>query len=1036
MARRESPLRAEHHGLGEFAAELRKLREQAGGPTYRQLSRQAHYSPAALSEAANGRKLPSLAVTLAYVRACGGEVSSWEARWRALAGQLAAPRPGPDDGRAPYAGLAAFQVEDADRFFGRDRLVGELVELVGRRRCTGVFGASGSGKSSVLRAGLVAASSGPSVVLTPGPRPVEELAVRIAAFTGKPAAALAAEFAAYPENLHLRVRQAVVGRHGDLLLVVDQFEEVFTLCADPAERAAFVAALTTAATAPTSRTRVVLGVRADFLGHCGRHPELVGALRGGHVLVGPMTADELREAVVAPAGAVGCKVETALVTRLVSDAAGQPAALPLVSHALLETWRRRRGVVLTLAAYEEAGGIEHSIARSAEDVYDRMPPERQRVAKQVFLRLIAVGEGTEDTKRRVDRDEVDHPEVLAALAEARLVVLDRDTAELAHEALIHNWPRLRGWIAEDRAGLRAQRMLTDAARTWESLDRDPSALYRGTRLALAREWADGEVWSRLTPGERRFLEACIAADDAVRAVEHRRTRRLRQLVSVMAVLLVLAFSAIAFAVRAERSAREQAAIALAHKVITQAAGLRTADPALSVQLSLAAHRLAGLPETRDAVLGSFAEPYATRITAARSVVVAPSGSLLAVVDDTSTRNARLVDVSDPRRPAHLSELPAVAGVGAVAFHPGGGRVAVAGAGRIALVDVRDPRRPEVEQVLFEPVPTRTAVSLAFSPDGRRLAAGYEDRQAVVRDLGDPVQPRLPARVGGDASHAVAFLSPTALAVLSGDRVEVVDVTTGATTTAVSGVGALTALAVAGSGRLLATAGEDRVVRLWEVGEGPARRLGALRHGADVHAVAFDGTGRVLATAGQDQVTRLWDVTDRGAPVEVAAPTGHLGPVTAVGFAAGGRSVVTAGGDRTVRLVDVADLPFRQGTQVRSVVVAAARELVATVDDEGVLRLVHPLEPSGLRTARVLTEHRGKVRAAALSPDGAHLVTVAEDDAVRVWRVADPAAPVFVGDAGEGRVVAFTPRGHHFDTGGADGWTRLWDVRTLFQTSVV
>ncbi|MER7578323.1 XRE family transcriptional regulator, partial [Streptomyces sp. NPDC126514] len=356
-----------------------------------------------------------------------------------------------------------------------------------------------------------------SVVLTPGPQPVEELAVRIAAFTGKPASALVAEFGAYPENLHLRVRQAMVGRHGDLLLVVDQFEEVFTLCPDADRRTAFVDALLTAP------CRVVVGVRADFYGHCAQHPALVAAITNGQLLLGPMGPEELRQVIMRPAVKASCTVETALVSRLIADATRHPGEMTLVSHALLETWRRRRGVVLTLAAYEEAGGIEHSIARSAEHVYDRMPPERQRVAKQVFLRLIAVGEGTEDTKRRVDRDEVDHPEVLAALAEARLVVLDRDTVELAHEALIRNWPRLRGWIAEDRAGLRAQRMLTDAARTWESLDRDPSALYRGTRLALAREWADDEVRSRLTPGERRFLEACIAADDAVRAVEHRRT---------------------------------------------------------------------------------------------------------------------------------------------------------------------------------------------------------------------------------------------------------------------------------------------------------------------------------------------------------------------------------------------------------------------------------------------------------------------------------------------------------------------------------
>lgn len=169
MARPEGPLRADNPELGDLAADLRRLRDLAGKPTYRQLSRDAHYSAAALSEAANGRRLPSLAVTLAYVRACGGDVASWEARWRLVAERLAEadPRTPPDAGRPPYVGLAAFQVRDADRFFGRDRVVRELADLVAGRRFAGVFGASGSGKSSVLRAGLVARAAGPVVVLTP-----------------------------------------------------------------------------------------------------------------------------------------------------------------------------------------------------------------------------------------------------------------------------------------------------------------------------------------------------------------------------------------------------------------------------------------------------------------------------------------------------------------------------------------------------------------------------------------------------------------------------------------------------------------------------------------------------------------------------------------------------------------------------------------------------------------------------------------------------------------------------------------------------
>ncbi len=300
-------------------------------------------------------------------RAGGNAPRNWPARREEF----------PDGPDAPYAGLAAFRRGDADRFFGRDRLVGEVVARVRERRMVAVFGPSGSGKSSVLMAGLLPAlvpdtASGRVVVFTPGPHPLEECAVRLAALVGASPAAVA-------RRSSPRIRAVCICASGrswrtgrtseDFVLVVDQFEELFTLCEDPAERAAFVAALTTAATAATSRTRVVLGVRADFYGHCGEYPELVDALRDGQVLVGAMTPEELRQAITGPAEAVGCRVETALVSRLVADATGQPGALPLVSHALRETWRRRRGTVLSLGAYEAAGGIHHALARTADAVY-------------------------------------------------------------------------------------------------------------------------------------------------------------------------------------------------------------------------------------------------------------------------------------------------------------------------------------------------------------------------------------------------------------------------------------------------------------------------------------------------------------------------------------------------------------------------------------------------------------------------------------------------------------------------------------------
>ncbi|MEJ2853969.1 MULTISPECIES: nSTAND1 domain-containing NTPase [unclassified Saccharothrix] len=1025
MARAESPLPAGE--LGAFAADLRALRLKAGNPTYRRLARDAHYSAAALSEAANGRRLPSLAVAVAYVRACGGDVVEWEARWRALAERRPAEV---DDGTPPYAGLAPFQVGDADRFFGRDDLVRELTGLVARRRFVGVFGASGSGKSSVLRAGLVARSEGPAVVFTPGARPVQELAVRLAAVTGKSAPALAREFAAYPENLHLRVRQTLIGGDDDLLLVVDQFEEVFTLCADDVERSAFLAALTTAATTGSSRTRVVLGVRADFLGHCGRHPELVDALRGGHVLVGPMTADQLREAIVAPALAVGCKAETALVTRLVADAAGQPAALPLVSHALLETWRRRRGVALTLSGYEEAGGVEHSIARSAEHVYLGMSDADRAVAKRVFLRLIAVGDDTADTKRRVARDEVDHPEVLSALADARLVVLDRDTVEVAHEALIRRWPRLRDWIAEDRAGLRVQRMLTEAARGWESLDRDPGALFRGTRLALAREWAAGGA--ELTAAERGFLDASTAAQEASTAAEARRTRRLRRLVAVLGVLLVLAGVSTVRAVRAELSATEQRNIALARKVVNEAEALRDANPALALRLTLAAHRLAPLPETRDALLQAFGTPYSTRLDGVRDIAVSPHRPVVAVVDGATRRDAHLYDVSDPRRPVWRGVVDRQpGGVDALAFSTNGKALATVGATSAVVWDTEDESRPR-PAVTLDVGPSPVAVAL--SPDGRYLAVGYPQRGPRVWDLSDPAHPPLVADLEGSASRSLAFLTDQVLVVAEGSGARAWSVPGGSPVDFAGRDGRVNAVAVADDGRLVAVAGTDRVVDLWDLAD-PARpvRLAAVEHADSVTAVALGTGGRLLATTGADRVARLWDLADRAAPVEVAVPAGQAGH--AVGLPGGGRAVVTGAADGTARLVDLTDLPVVQPTQIRALHLGRDRDLAATVDVAGVLRLVDIAPPRGTRTAWPLTRHPGRVRAAALSADGEHVLTLGEDRRLRLWRTANPADPEPAGEV-TGNVSV---KSGHLAVRSTGGATALFDPESsgvVFTPSVV
>jgi transcriptional regulator with XRE-family HTH domain len=618
VGRREKPVDPDAGPIQRLAHDLRVLREKAGKPPYREIAQRAGYSITAVSQAAAGEQLPSLAVVRAYAEALDGDPDEWERRWRETDAEVRVPAP---DERPPYRGLARFEPDDSDLFFGREALVTDLMELVREHRFAAVFGASGSGKSSLLRAGLI-------------PR------LRQAAGTERPAVIRVLTPGERPARTH---DQALVARDGDAetWVIVDQFEELFTLCHDRAERDRFLALLL-AASRPESRLRVVVAVRGDFYGHCADHRELAEAVCRANLLVGPLGRDELREVITGPAACAGLTVERALTARIVDEVVDQPGALPMLSHALLETWRRRRGRMLTVAAYEEAGGVRGAIAATAEEVYGGLSAAQGRVARRILLRLIAPGDGTADTRRPASRTELGSGarDVLERLAGARLVTLDGDTVELAHEALITGWPRLAGWIEEGRDRLRAQRRLGEAARGWEELERDPGALYRGTRLSRAEELfarqRDGDVTGLarpaesdsdharptepddharptepdddLTPLERAFLVASLAARDAEREGESRAARRTRFLVVGLAVGLVLALTAGLVAWQRDRVSEEEAAKATARRLATVADSLRSTDPRTAALLGAAAWRTAPLTESRSALLGALAQP--------------------------------------------------------------------------------------------------------------------------------------------------------------------------------------------------------------------------------------------------------------------------------------------------------------------------------------------------------------------------------------------------------------------------------------------
>ncbi|MGW0425190.1 nSTAND1 domain-containing NTPase [Streptomyces sp. NPDC003015] len=598
MGRREKPLDPGAGAVQRFAYELRKLRDEAGTPTYRVMAAGAGYSAPTLSAAAAGERLPTLPVLLAYVTACGGDPGEWEGRWRKVFAESADARviEDADDEDSPYPGLARFETGDGEHFHGRDDLIAELGGLTAAKRFVGVTGASGSGKSSFLRAGLIPALRSPSAARGPHLATIRLLT---------------------PGSHPLRTHRALFTPHdgpGDTLLVVDQFEELFTLCADAGERAEFLGQLLTAAD-PASRLRAVIAVRADFYGRCAEHGPLAEALRDSTLLVGPLPPAALREAVVRPAAAQRLVVERALTARIVADVAGEPGGLPLMAHAVREVWRRRTGRTLTLAAYEAVGGVRGAVAHTAEAVHARCTPAEAAALRRLLLRMVHPGDGTEDTRRPVDRAELDMDgttaHVLELLVRNRLLTVDGTTVDLAHEALLGAWPRLRGWLDEDRERLRLHRGLTEAALAWDAWGRDAGALYRGTRLTRAREtFGDGpdpgDV-GELNRLERDFLVASVDAHERGRRAAVRAVRRLRTLTAALAVLLCLAVIAGVAAWRQSGVSARQRDEAEARGAAELADTLRQSDPRTAAHLGLAAWKVADLPETRRALRTAAAQ---------------------------------------------------------------------------------------------------------------------------------------------------------------------------------------------------------------------------------------------------------------------------------------------------------------------------------------------------------------------------------------------------------------------------------------------
>jgi len=812
--------------------------------------------------------------------------------------------------------------------------------------------------------------------------PIEECAIQFATpLEGSPAM-LVGELTEGARGLHRLVRQALTSRPDDaeLILIVDQFEEVFTLCGDQRERSRFVELLVTAAAAENSRVRIVLGVRADFYGHCSRYPELVEVLQNHQVVVGPMSGQDLRDAITRPAIRVDCSVESALLATLCTHADGEVGVLPLLSHALLETWRRRRGNSLSLAGFQAAGGIDGALRQTAEEVYHSFEPRQRQVAAALFLRLTALGEGTADTKRRITRAELDSQDadlalVLDRLAAARLLLLDRDTVEIAHEALIGSWPRLREWLTENREALHLHRRLTEAAADWVSHERDPGLLYRGSRLAAWQRQPE----TALNDQERAFLTASRAGSLREQVVARR--RRNLVVMGLSCALVVVSLLAGLAAVQASRVATERDLASHRQQVATARAELARL-PELGLSLAL------------------------------RAFDTSPSGESAAVLRQAvaDSRGRAALDTGQ----GHLSGLD---------VSSSGAELATAGFdGTVRIWDRAGDALGKEPTVLTTGGPV---AGIDFSPDGRLLATVGSSGAATLWDVGSGTPHRaLPGHTGN--VNAVAFGTSGQLATGGDDGTVRVWDPAATEPQVLTAPGRVLSLAFDPSGQRLAVGGDDRTIRIWPVGT-PGDPEALTGHTHHVKALVFSHDGGRLASAGGDGAVRVWNLGGERPP---AVFDSHTSELTSVVFGPDGRSVVTGGSDGVLRLWDVTARtePFvlrGHAGGVAGVRFSPDGTRLISAGADGTLRL---WDPAGGEVLALPAGHQGPAMDTAVTPDETTVVSGGYGGTVRVWRTGSGESPtVLQGDQATVLRVAVSADGRRAAALAEDWVIRVWDT---------
>lgn len=984
----------------------------------------------------------------------------------------------------PYVGLNAFSEANAADFFGREKVVDDLMALVRAQALVVLMGASGSGKSSIIQAGLSRRLRGRNgmapngaeqwriATFRPGAEPFLALAETLTplgtlALPASEIAPLLRRDATALRRLLGAARQPGTAKTEQVertLLVVDAFEELFTLCPDAEARRAFVDLLAGDAAAEPDGVKltILLSLRADFAGEALAFRALADQFQHNSLVLGPMNREELETAITMPARVRGVLYEAGLVQRLLDEVGNEPGNLPLLQFALTLLWEGHTGGVLTHALYDRLGGVRGALAGYAEQVFERLSLYDRKRMQQIFLRAVRPGEGTPDTRRLLLADEVSAEDwrLVQRLATERLLVTNRDaggreTAELAHESMIHHWGRLQNWLENDYRFRFWHTRLRAAVDQWQHARRDSGGLLRGSALAEAETWLEARG-EELTEAEKAFIlagvdhrdrlekeveerrrlelaqaQALAAAERARAELAARSRRRLRWVAAALAISLGLGLAAAVMAYQQAQEATRQAVKAQARQLSAQAQNLAATELDTALLLAQESARLNAAPgDVGELLLGFDYSPLVSTIlhgdAAPMHSVAFLAGSRDHVVASAEGAT-RVWDLTAGREAKTLFETES----GSFSFawlSPDGRRAAAIEGAEVILWDVET---GAAEKRLSEHVDT--VDFLSFSGDGSRLVTGSVDGALILRDAdtGAPLSQFVYDGSGGMALMA----NGERLAMFDefDDRmgIEIWDMQLGER---VSGPffghdGTIHSITASPDGLLLATTGFDKTVRLWHGLTGEPLAAPLIGHSARVLSAAFSPDSKLLATGGADNKIILWDVASRqalGSPL-----AGHGNWVRALAFSADGQRLASADAEGKVFIWDLSKRQVLRGHTDRVRVVAFSpdgREALTSSFD-ATLRAWDAA--SGQPTGEFPAGHEAAITAIAYSPDGRTIASADADGVLLLWDAVTRQLRTPPLLAHEDLIIslAFTPAGDRLASGDFAGLIHLWDVAT-------